>query len=155
MTLSLVALAAATLTKGFLAPLLFGLIWVPCAASSWGTDGKKMLRFVARPSRYEAKSAVGFYTRQAVTPVIDSESNDLWWGQIKDPRASAFFTTSDVLRRAHTSESSAIFVPRHERKRFLQSPLGAASTVVDRREAVATFLIRTDLAAVEVEAPLP
>ena len=104
---------------------------------------------------YESISAVGFSAGQAVTPVIDSESNDLWWGQVKAPQASAFVTSADVLQRAAAGERIAVVVPRHERKHFLDSALGKLSTPLYRRGGVSTFRIDADDLDVDVEIPLP
>lgn len=105
---------------------------------------------------YEGISAAGFYTRQTVIPVIDSESDDLWWGQVKHPDAESFVTSSDVLRRAMRGEHISVVVTRHERKHFLGSPLGRFSVLLRRRGGVSTYRVRTtDETAQALDIPLP
>lgn len=106
-------------------------------------------------SDYASVSAVGFYAGQAVIPVIDSDSNDLWWGQIKAPHASAFVTAADVLRRARWGEAIAVYVPRHEHKRFLSSTLGKQSKLLARRGGAATFRIKAGALDTDLAVPLP
>ena len=105
---------------------------------------------------YEGISAAGFYTRQTVIPVIDSESDDLWWGQVKHPDAESFVTSSDVLRRAMRGEHISVVVTRHERKHFLRSPLGRFSVLLRRHGGVSTYRVRTTSdTAHALDIPLP
>jgi 4-amino-4-deoxy-L-arabinose transferase-like glycosyltransferase len=105
---------------------------------------------------YESLSAVGFYAGQTVVPVIDSESNDLWWGQLKSPRADTFVTSLDVFERSSAGESIAVFLTRRQRKEFLASPLGGDARRIERRGGAASYLLQP---AGKVEAdffpPLP
>ena len=66
----------------------------------------------------ESSSAAGFYARQTGIPVIDSESDGLWWAQVKHPAAESFVTSADVLRRAMRDGHISVLVTRHECSRF-------------------------------------
>ena len=105
---------------------------------------------------YENMSAVGFYSNQSVVPVIDSESSDLWWGQIRTPDAPAFVTSMEVSRRAWAGEPIAIVVSRFSRKAFLASPLAGQCKLLGRRGSASSYLLsRSTMQEPLKEAPMP
>ncbi len=104
---------------------------------------------------YESMSAAGFYSEQAVLPVIDSESADLWWGRQWQPAAETFIDSLGVLHAAREGQRIMVMVGKRDRARFLGSPLGPYAKLLVRRAGTSVYRLMVPRDAEIGVPPLP
>lgn len=103
----------------------------------------------------ESVSAAPFYSDQAVVPVIDSDSADLWWGRQWRPDAATFIDNRDAFARARDGAPIMVLVPRHLLREFLASPLGMHADLLARRAGAGVYRLVVPRSAIYPEIPLP